>query len=353
MDLNRFLLERRPRWQRLARLLDKVDRVSLKGLAPDEVDELFRLYRLASSDLNLAQTRTANPAVLEYLEGLVGRAYSNLVTHERPKPFRAWRRIMRYRFPAVMRAERRLLAITTLAMMAGVLFGAILTLLDPNVAVVFLPSEHMSESPAERVADLESMEASGNTRVDTASKHALFTTFLFTHNIRVTVLGFALGLTFGIGTIIILFYNGAMLGSLAALYWQDGVMTFFVAWIGPHGAIELPCILFGCTAGLMLGRAQLRVEGGTTWRQIRDVRPRLVEIMVGTSTLLVLAGLIEGGFSQINEPTLPYKIKIMVAITLFIGLLAYLFVVPVEEKANEDETDFANIDDATIATDAA
>jgi uncharacterized membrane protein SpoIIM required for sporulation len=89
-----------------------------------------------------------------------------------------------------------------------------------------------------------------------------FTTFLFTHNIRVTVLGFALGFTFGIGTVLILFFNGAMLGSLAALYLSDGVMVFFLAWVGPHGVIELPCVICGCMAGLMLARAQFRRDAG-------------------------------------------------------------------------------------------
>ena len=73
MDLNDFLHQRRPRWNRLAAVLDRIEIGGVSSLKPEEVEELFALYRLVSSDLNLVQTRTGNPAVIEYLEALVAR----------------------------------------------------------------------------------------------------------------------------------------------------------------------------------------------------------------------------------------------------------------------------------------
>jgi len=341
VDLNQFFHERRPKWQRLSTLLDRVDAATLAGLTPAEADELFALYRLASSDLNLIQTRTGNPTLLSFLEQLVGRAYANLAPPQRTSFFRSWWRIVRHDFPATMRAQARPLALATAAMLTGVLFGFITTLVRPDAAEVFLSPEHLVQSPRQRVAELESMELEGQTRIDSASKHTLFTTFLFTHNIRVTILCFALGLTFGIGTVGLLFFNGAMLGSLAALYLTDGVFVFFVAWVGPHGSIELPCIVVGGTAGLMLARAQLRRDRGSTLSQIRAARPALVTMLIGTATLLVIAGAIEGGFSQINEPRLPYGFKIGVAAALFAALLAYFFLLPVRRRKRGSESDLA------------
>jgi hypothetical protein len=53
-----------------------------------------------------------------------------------------------------------------------------------------------------------------------------------------------------------------------------------------------------------------------------------VDVLVGTATLLVLAGIIEGGFSQISQLTVPYALKIAVAAALLIALLAYAFLMP-------------------------
>lgn len=336
MELNHFLQLRRPRWQRLSDLLDHVDAAGIEQLSQTQLDQLFSLYRLVSSDLNLAQTQTANPVLLEYLESLVGRAYANLAVPRKAQPLRAWWRIMRHRFPAMIRQERKLLFLATALMVAGISFGAISTAVAPKTDIVFLPAEHLVESPSDRVERLEIQERLGSSAVESVNEFSVFASYLFTHNIRVTILGFCLGLTAGLGTAIVLFYNGAMLGSLAWLYYHDGVMVFFVAWIGPHGSIELPCILFGCTAGLMLARTQLNVKSGSTMQQIRRLRPMLVDLIVATSTFLVLAGLIEGWFSQINEPTLPYPLKMAVAAMLFTGLLAYLFWMPIDPDALKD-----------------
>ena len=335
MDLNQFLRERQPRWQRLTAVLDRVDARGLKGLSPDEADEFFALYRLVSSDLNLVQTRTGNPALVGYLEGLVGRAYANLAVPKPVRPLHFWWRVMRYRFPAVLRAEKGLLALTAIVLLAGTAFGFFATLAAPDTASVFLPPEHLAQTPSERVEQLESEARKGHASVSSADEHLVFTTFLFTHNIRVTVFGFALGFTFGIGTVLILFFNGAMLGSLAALYLGDGKMVFFLAWVGPHGVIELPCVVFGCMAGLMLARAQFRRDAGSLRAQLRELRPALVDVLVGAATLLVLAGTIEGGFSQINQPTIPYALKIAVAAALLIALLAYAFLMPLGARGSD------------------
>lgn len=323
--------------------------MTLGGLRPEEVDELFSLYRLTSSDLNLVQTRTGNPGLVEYLEGLVARAYALLAVPRRASFFRSWWLILRHYFQAAIRKERKMVSLSALIMLAGVLCGLVATLANPRTADIFLPSEHLEQSPSQRVAHLEQLERDGHSRISSANDHAAFTVFLFNNNIRVSVLGFALGLTFGIGTTIVLFYNGAMLGSLAALYALDGKMKFFVAWVGPHGSIELPCVVFSCAAGLMLARRQLNRGEGSFLSQIREIRPALVDLLVGTATLLVIAGTIEGGFSQINEPTISYTLKIAVAILLFGALLAYLLLMPAKPRPNLAESEselLASVDSA-------
>jgi uncharacterized membrane protein SpoIIM required for sporulation len=334
MDFDHFLADRRPRWQRLTELLDRVDAKGLDSLNSREADEFFSLYRRTSSDLNLVQTRTANPGLLDYLEDLVARAYAQLLAPRQASFFRSWWDILRNRFPLALRSEWRLLSASALALVLGTLCGFAATFVRPATADVFLPAEHLQESPRDRVARLEDMERNGNHRITSADEHAMFTVFLFNNNIRVSVLAFALGITFGVGTIIMLFYNGAMLGSLAALYALDGQTKFFIAWVGPHGALELPCVIFAGTAGLMLAARQLNRREGGLLVQVRAARTKLTDLLIGTATLLVIAGCIEGGFSQINEPTISYWFKIAVATALFCALVVYVFIMPVRSEAD-------------------
>ena len=55
-----------------------------------------------------------------------------------------------------------------------------------------------------------------------ASNSAVFSSFLFTHNIQVTFLVFALGITLGVGTAAVLVSNGVPLGALAVQYHLAG-----------------------------------------------------------------------------------------------------------------------------------
>lgn len=332
MDFNHFLHDRRPRWQRLAELLDRIDARGLGSLRGPEADEFFSLYRLTSSDLSLVQTRTGNLSVTDYLEGLVARAYAHLQVPKKARFFFSWWMILRHYFPSALRRNWRALAASAGTMCLGTIIGFLATFASPGVAESFIGPEHLAEKPSERVARLEADERGGHRGIAGTEEHSAFTVFLFNNNIRVSVLAFALGLTFGVGTLIVLFFNGAMVGSLAALYLMDRQGVFFIAWVGPHGSIELPCVMIAGAAGLILGSLQLRRDRGTLREQLIDARPMMLDLLIGAATLLVIAGFIEGGFSQINEPTISYPFKIGVAVVLFAMLIGYLFFLPAKPR---------------------
>jgi cytochrome c biogenesis protein CcdA len=63
----------------------------------------------------------------------------------------------------------------------------------------------------------------------------------------------------------------------------------------------------------------------TRGASLRRVLPSIWRIMTGAALVLVLAGLIEGGFSQFSSKTVPYSLKIAIAALLFIGLHTWLF----------------------------
>jgi cytochrome c biogenesis protein CcdA len=66
---------------------------------------------------------------------------------------------------------------------------------------------------------------------------------------------------------------------------------------------------------------------------LRRVLPSVWRMIIGAALTLVLAGLIEGSFSQFTAKSFPYAMKIAVAILLFIGLMAWLFLRRIDESA--------------------
>jgi uncharacterized membrane protein SpoIIM required for sporulation len=319
LNIERFLAERRDVWDELATLLQRAEDIDLSR---KEMQHLVELYRRTCSDLNRARSYTANPEILGYLNQLTGRAYRYIyrAAHETPV-WSSFVRLVTREIPAAFRRERLYVAVAAAAFLAGTLFGAVAVLIDPANGERIVPAMFFTERPRDRVEKIES----GKERIDNLEKAVVFGASLYTHNIKVAFLAFSLGaLTLVLG-VAILFYNGVTLGAIATIYILDDVPLFFFAWVGPHGALELPAIVFGGAAGLLAGRALLMPGQLSRGASLRRVLPSVWRMIIGAALVLVLAGLIEGSFSQFSARTFPYVLKIGVAVVLFAGLMSYLF----------------------------
>ena len=60
---------------------------------------------------------------------------------------------------------------------------------------------------------------------------------LMTHNISVTFLIFASGITFGVGTLYLLALNGLLIGTIAALCINHNLALEFWSFLLPHGSL--------------------------------------------------------------------------------------------------------------------
>lgn len=319
MNIERFLAERRPVWDELDKLLDRADDVELSRT---EMHELVQLYRRTCSDLNRARSYTANPEILGLLNQVTGRAYRYIYRAGRETPVWAtFVRLVTREIPAAFRRERVAVAVAACAFLAGTLFGSIAVLVNPANGERLVPQMFFTESPRERVAKIER----GEERIENVEQALLFGASLYTHNIKVSFLAFSLGAVTIVLGLVILFYNGVILGAIGTMYVLDDVPLFFFAWVGPHGALELPAIIFGGAAGLIAGRALLMPGDLSRGASLRRVLPSIWRIVIGAVLVLVLAGLIEGSFSQFSAKTIPYELKIAVAVLLFLGLMVYLF----------------------------
>jgi len=190
--------------------------------------------------------------------------------------------------------------------------------MDPQAAPYLVPAQHLELDPVQRA------EAEASEEVADAGSQAEFTSFLFTHNIQVGFFAFALGVTAGVGTAVVLFSNGVMLGALAQVYAAKGLAGWFWAWILPHGIPELTAIFIAGAAGLLLARGMIAPRGLPRAVAVRKEARVALRLVLGTLPILVLAGIIEGTISQIHPPRLSIELKIGFAIAVGIALYAWL-----------------------------
>jgi uncharacterized membrane protein SpoIIM required for sporulation len=121
-----------------------------------------------------------------------------------------------------------------------------------------------------------------------------FATFLFSHNSQVSIKCFALGFAFAVPTVVLLVYNGTMLGAILALYSTHGLAMPIGGWLIIHGTTEIFAIVLAGAAGIRIG-----------WSVVfPGARPRLEAaalggrsaalVMGGVVVMLLCAGLLEG-----------------------------------------------------------
>lgn len=307
VDLARFAAEEEPHWQRLEEVLAWRAKDPWASQTLEQVRELDYLYRRAAADLARVASFSAEPAMRNRLERLVARAYAEVhgVKGERAVRFRPWHWLA-CGLPQTFRRQWRAAALAVIITLVGVGFGGIAVAVDPEAKEVILPFGHLKGDPKERVAQ---EEAAMEDRL--AGRKANFAGFLMTHNTQVTVFAVALGITWGVGTMVLLFYNGVILGAIAVDYMMAGETTFLFGWLLPHGIIEIPAILVGAQAGLVLAQALVGRDSGQSLAQrLRAVADDVVTLMGGAALMLVWAGVVESYLSQYHEPAIPYALKI-------------------------------------------
>jgi uncharacterized membrane protein SpoIIM required for sporulation len=314
MDLSTFLHERRPDWRRLEELLGRVEGSGLGSLEEEQAVEFGRLYRRAASDLNQAQTFVSGDATVRYLNDLVARAY--LVIYRKTRiDLRGLLVYLVWGYPAVFRRYLGHFLVAAALFTAGAVFGYLAGYHDTDMARSFLLPAEMStvEPRAEGRDDPTPQQSTG--------QFAAFSSFLFTHNLSVSLTVFALGMTLGVGTAWLLFTNGIFMGVLAAIFVKADRLTQYATDVLPHGVLEIPAVLIAGAAGLMLGQGILRARPWPRREEIAPTAGHALLMVFGCAPLLIFAGGLEAGVARAPERVLSQGVKLAVA-----GVFALLFV---------------------------
>lgn len=322
IDLQRFVSIEQPYWVELESTLNRIESNARRALPLDQIQRLHYLYERTSAGLVRLNTFASEPETRRYLESLIARAYGEI--HEtrdrqhRFSPLVWFFQILPQTFRRHVRAFWLSLGLTV----AGAIFGGFAVAYDPDAKAAVLPemfANHLGD-PSERVAREER-----NPDKASAGGMSTFSAQLMVNNIGVSIRAMAFGMTWGIGTIIILFYNGIILGLVAVDYVMAGQTVFLLGWLLPHGSIELPAVIIGGQAGLVIAGALVGWGRRDTLRaRLRAVTPDLTTLIFGVALMLIWAGIVEAFFSQYHAPVLPYWVKIafgLVELTLLVAFL--------------------------------
>ncbi|MFC1975525.1 stage II sporulation protein M [Chloroflexota bacterium] len=311
MQVDKFYQSRQADWQNLTKLLDR-SQSDIHQLSPDEINALGRLYRAATSDLALAQRDFPTHRVTEYLNQLVARAHAVIYQSEPLALKRLWR-FAASGFPRVYRETFRFTMVAALLFIIPAVLAGVVIAWQPETGRWLLPI-----GVQDLIADMKRQELWTNIPV---YERPYASSFIMQNNIQVAFLAFSSGVLAGVFTVLIMIYNGLLLGGITGLTAYYGVGFDLWTFVIGHGVIELSVIFIAGGSGFMLGWAIIRPGLLRRRDALATAARKAVRLVIGCVPLLVLAGLIEGFISPAES--VPWPVKW--GIGLGSGLLLYSY----------------------------
>jgi uncharacterized membrane protein SpoIIM required for sporulation len=314
-----FRREREQIWKELERLVDAGERRGVRLLTPEELNRLPQLYRSSLSSLSVARAIALDRHLLLYLENLALRAY--LVIYSPKTTLLEAGGQFLVAFPAAVRKARWHILIIFIAFMLGTAAGFWLTVQDESWFSTLVPG---SLSGGRGVASTRQSLLDGEIFAPWrgwAFSLGVVANALFSNNTLVGILAFCLGLLAGVPTILLIAYQGLILGAFIALHYNRDLTVDFLGWIAIHGVTEITAILLCGAAGLVVAEKMLFPDRYSRVDSLAMHGRLAAEIAVGAVLMFFVAAILEGGFRELVAST---PGRYAVAAATAIGWLAYL-----------------------------
>lgn len=305
-------LEQWTRFYQRAQALLRGGPRALRKLSAAELARLIDDYQALTADLARARSLGAARETVDQLNRIAVAGHNLLYGRIRLRDHAG----PSYGLGGFARLARR--HAWAVALSAMVFFGAALASfaavqLYPSLGYDLLADEFLDFDPASK----------DNLHEIPSLARPVISSLIISNNIQVTLLAFGLGLTAGIGTTVLLIFNGIHLGSVAGWMTLHGKDRALWGWIMPHGGTELLAICLAGAAGYLLAAAIVAPGQVRRSTALKNIGGDALVIELGCMVMLVIAGVIEG---FVSPSAIDYPSRIGV-LAVSLGLWAAYFLV--------------------------
>ncbi len=273
-------------------------------------------YRQVCQHLALARSRQYSQPLLDKIGNLVLAGHQQFYrpkTNLKEKFFA----LLLVKLPQTIRQEWILMAISSVLFMGSLITTLIAIQINPDLTYSIVDAGNVAEM--EQMYRPDSHARASDTRE--ADSDVLMFGFYIMNNTSIGLRTFASGLLFGIGSIMILLFNGLTIGTVAGHLTQLGYIETFWGFVSGHSAMELIAIIISGAAGLKLSAALLRPGQRSRLRALKENARIALIMMYGATAMFFIAAFIEAFWSP--RTFIPVNIKYTVGILLWVLVIAY------------------------------
>lgn len=300
-------------WKELESLFLMINKKGIKSLSSSEVKRFLHIFRLSSHHLAYANTHYPNSNLAVYLNSLIGKSHSHVYAVKKISPS-GFINYIYYGFPKHLR-EYSLYILSSFGFFAlGGLIAMLMVSINVDNANFILPQEVINSISSGKMGGEQ-------------WNYPLVSSLIMVNNISVALRAFVFGITLGLGTIYVLFQNGALLGALTTLVYIYGDPVNYWSLILPHGIIELTAIFISGAAGLIIAKSILLPGEYSRKHSLINGAKKAISLIMGVVFMLIIAGIIEGFFTPLDIPAGSKLVFAGVTTVVLIGYFAIPYLV--------------------------
>ena len=313
-----FIKNNSERWREVELFLSKKTSIH-------DPDKLAELFIQLTDDLSYSKTFYPQSKTTQYLNSLTSKLHQSVYKNKKEKRSRIisfWK----YELPEIFFARRKELLISFVVFFIAIVIGVVSSEGDTGFVRLILGDSYVNMTQ-ENIKNNDPLSVYKQMNgVD------MFMGITF-NNIRVSFYAFMAGLLLSIGTILLLLYNGIMLGTFHHLFYTQDLLfkSLSIVWI--HGTLEISSIIIAGAAGLVLGNSILFPKTYSRRQSFLISAKDGVKIIIGLIPLFIVAGLLESFVTRFTQ--MPIFINLAIILSSLSFIIWYVIIYPFKLSRRE------------------
>jgi uncharacterized membrane protein SpoIIM required for sporulation len=310
-----FIKQNAPKWEQFEQLIK-----SQASISPDELSDL---YISLQDDLAYASTFYPKSNSTKYLNELTAHFHQAVYRNKRERTSR-FISFWRYEVPyAVLKSHRQLLYALIIFVLA-IVIGTVSSAGDDDFVRLIL-GDHYVNMTNDNIAKGDPMGVYKSIQ----STGMFFA--ISTNNIRVSFIAYIGGIFFSLGSALLLFSNGIMVGAFQYLFYKKHLLGTCLLAIYLHGALELSAIVIAGGAGIVLGNSILFPGTYSRINSLTEAAKRSLKIVVGLVPVFAVAAMLESYVTRYYN-VMPVYLRLSIIVISFSFIIWYFIIYPIQLK---------------------
>lgn len=297
-------------------------------------DEMANRFVTLLDDLSYSKTFYPHSKVTRWINGIAAGIYQSIYQNKKNKYSRVllfWK----YELPLLFRRYHKTFLFTLILFVLFVTIGVVSSTTDPNYAADYFNHKVQAGYYDETISRIQKGDPFGVYKDD--NPFSMFVQIAY-NNISVAFKSVVFGVLFGIGTILLMWTNGLMLGCFQYIFFSQGLgwQSVMVIWI--HGTLEISSIVIASCAGLILGFGWLLPGTYTRKQSFLRAAKDAMKICVSLVPFFIVAAFFESYVTHLMSNTfqkdshnlgLPVPVSLLILAASFFLVLWYFVLYPI------------------------